>query len=190
MDVYIARHGATDWNLSELLCGRTDRPLSETGLAQAAGLAQQLLREGVRFDRIYVSPLMRARQTAAIIAQAVSAPVVTDERLTEQHFGIFEGGYCRAPAYLECKQNLAVRCPGGESAMDVAKRVYTFLDELRREPDLRTVLLVGHGSAWRVLHTYFTDVRNEDFPAWGMGNAEYRRYRLEPPEADGQPVRR
>ena len=185
MDVYIARHGATDWNLAELLCGRTDRPLSETGLAQAAMLAQSMQEAGIRFDRIYASPLTRAQQTAAIVAQALSAPVVTDSRLLEQHFGVFEGGFCRAPAYLECKQNLAVRCPGGESAMDVAKRVYAFLDELRQQPGLRTVLLVGHGSAWRVLHTYFADLRNEDFPAWSMGNAEYRHYRLDEAATNG-----
>jgi broad specificity phosphatase PhoE len=63
--------------------------------------------------------------------------------------------------------------------MDVACRVYGFLNDLKRERELQTVLLIGHGSAWRVLHTYFADVSNVDFPAWGMGNAELRRYRLE-----------
>jgi probable phosphoglycerate mutase len=179
MDVYIARHGATEWNIAELLCGRTDLPLSETGVAQAHTLGKSIAQEGIQPDRIIASPLLRARQTAEIVAQHIQVPLRTDERLMEQHFGVFEGGFCRAPAYLECKRNLAMRCPGGESAMDVACRVYGFLNDLKRERELQTVLLIGHGSAWRVLHTYFADVSNVDFPAWGMGNAELRRYRLE-----------
>ncbi len=179
MDVYIARHGETEWNRRELLCGRTDLPLSDEGLRQAEALGAQLRAEGIRPDRIYVSPLTRAQQTAATVASYVNAPIVTDARLAEQHFGVFEGGFCRAPAYLDCKQNFALRCPGGESTLDVVSRIYPFLNELRRTGDIQTALLIGHGSAWRVLNTYFEDVRNEDFPLWGMGNAELRRYRLE-----------
>ena len=179
MDVYIARQGATEWNLKELLCGRTDLPLSEEGLAQAEALGIKIASEGIRPDRIYVSPLTRAQQTAAIVAKHVHAPVVTDERLVEQHFGEFEGGHCRAPAYLACKRNLALRCPGGESAMDVACRIYPFLEELRHAREIRTALLIGHGSAWRVLNTYFESVNNEEFFRWVMGNAELRRYQLD-----------
>jgi broad specificity phosphatase PhoE len=179
MEVFIARHGATEWNLKELLCGRTDLPLSGEGLGQAEALGAKLATEGIRPDRIYASPLTRAQQTAAIVAKYVHAPVVTDARLVEQNFGVFEGGFCRAPAYLECKRNLALRCPGGESAMDVACRIYPFLDELKHARDIRTALLIGHGSAWRVLSTYFEDMNNEAFFRWGMGNAELRRYTLE-----------
>ena len=179
MDVYIARHGATEWNLVERLCGRTDLPLSETGVAQAHALGERLAGEGIALDRIYASPLTRAQQTAEIVSQYVTAPIVTDERLIEQSFGDNEGIDIHLSAYLTCKQNLALRCPGGESAMDVACRIYGFLEELRRQREQKTVLLVGHGSAMRVLHTYFVDdVRNEDFWRWSLGNAEYRLYRL------------
>ncbi len=179
MDVYIARHGATEWNLVERLCGRTDLPLSETGVTQAHALGERLAGEGITLDRIYASSLTRARQTAEIVARYVAAPIVTDERLVEQSFGENEGIGIHLSAYLTCKQNLALRCPGGESAMDVACRIYGFLEELKQQSGLKAVLLVGHGSAMRVLHTYFADdVRNEVFLQWSIGNAEYRLYRL------------
>ena len=69
MELYVARHGETEWNAKELLCGRTDLPLNESGKAQAAALAKVIAQEEKRPQVIIASPLTRAQQTAGIIAQ-------------------------------------------------------------------------------------------------------------------------
>lgn len=178
MELYVARHGETEWNAAERLCGRTDLPLNETGEAQAAALADKLVGEAKSIERIIASPMTRAQQTARIIAQRLGVSVETDERLIEQNYGVYEGGSVQNPDFLENRKQFAYRYPNGESMMQVACRVYALLDDLKRRGDLQRVLLVSHGGTCRVLHTYFEDETNEAFVQWRMKNAEVRRYIL------------
>src|SRR5687768_11266518 len=84
--VYLLRHGQTAWNAdNNRYCGRTDIPLTEKGLAQAAAVREQL--RGIDFDGIFSSPLQRARVTAEI---ASGKNVTTDKRLIEADFGQWE----------------------------------------------------------------------------------------------------
>jgi broad specificity phosphatase PhoE len=88
----LVRHGVTVWNTEGRYTTRSDIPLSAAGIEQARATAVALASEGV--DRIFCSPLSRARETAEIIAAAQTrgAPaVVLDERLTEIDAGPFEG---------------------------------------------------------------------------------------------------
>ena len=89
MRILVARHGQTQWNALNKVCGRTDLPLTELGHAQARELARKLEHEGI--DLIIASPMIRARQTAQAVADLCGVPVLVDERLIEQNFGIFEG---------------------------------------------------------------------------------------------------
>ncbi|MCC8104597.1 MAG: histidine phosphatase family protein [Clostridiales bacterium] len=66
MRLYIIRHGQTEWNSSYRLQGRTDVPLNENGRDLARKTGEGLTREGIYFDRIYTSPLSRARETAEL----------------------------------------------------------------------------------------------------------------------------
>ena len=86
---YALRHGATDWNREGRFQGRTDNPLNEDGLRQAHDAAETLRRSGI--SRIVASPLIRAARTAEIIADAISAPLATDDGIIEFDFGSFEG---------------------------------------------------------------------------------------------------
>lgn len=178
MELYVARHGETEWNAVERLCGRTDLPLNSRGREQANALAEELLRKNIAVDRIIASPMIRAQQTAEIVAARLGTRVETEARLIEQNYGLYEGGDARNPDFLSNKKQFAFRYPEGESMMQVAGRVYPFLDELKRRGDLHTVLLISHGGTCRVLNTYFEDVTNEAFAKWRMGNAECLHYRL------------
>ena len=85
--IYIIRHGQTEMNQLRRLQGRSDHPLNEAGIAQAGQAARGL--QTVTFDHVFTSPLKRAVRTAEIIAPGISP--VTDERLIEMDYGMYEG---------------------------------------------------------------------------------------------------
>lgn len=83
--VYLIRHGATIGNLERRYIGRTDEPLCPEGIAQAECLGTR----GLTADRLFVSPALRARQTAELVFPD-REPVAVDD-LWEADFGVFEG---------------------------------------------------------------------------------------------------
>ena len=87
--IYIIRHGQTELNSRKLLQGRSDHPLNDTGRQQAAQAGERLRNEGIVFSRVYSSPLLRAVQTAEIVAPGTE--ILTDERLLEMDYGPYEG---------------------------------------------------------------------------------------------------
>ena len=178
MELYVVRHGQTDWNDSGIICGRTDLPLNRSGKMQADLLAEKLENEGTKIDLIISSPHLRAQQTARAVARRLNIPMETDERLIEQNFGIFEGKSDNGAEFQMNRQNFAFRYPNGESILQVAYRIYGFLEELKTRKNRCAVMLVSHGSACRILNTYFEDLCNEAFFEWKMENTECRRYTL------------
>ena len=105
MNIYLARHGTTEWNKAHLLQGLTDIELDDTGLEMARQSGTRLAEMGIRFDHVFSSPLKRAYRTAQLICgigntgPKINSSVLpypadiirTDERLTELCFGEFEG---------------------------------------------------------------------------------------------------
>lgn len=88
-EIYLIRHGQTDYNRQFRLQGRSDIPLNRLGLAQARA-AHEALR-GVHFDAVYASPLRRAVDTACIVSGWPEEKIELDPRLIEIGFGIWEG---------------------------------------------------------------------------------------------------
>jgi len=176
MKLYVARHGETLWNAQNMVCGRTDIPLTETGLQQAELLAERT--KNLKIHRIIASPLIRAVQTAAPTAERLGLEIVTDERLIEQNYGIYEGVDRQDPGFLRNKRQFAFRYPGGESMMDVAARVYSLIRELKETCLGEDVLLVCHGGVCRLIRTYFEDMTNEEFFHYSEENANIREYDL------------
>ena len=122
MKLYVARHGQTRWNAENRICGRTDLPLTETGISQAQALAKKAAPLGI--DLIISSPMLRAHHMAQIVAEHCGAEVMVDARLIEQNYGVFEGLDRKNPDFLANKRQFAVRYPGGESMLDMAGRIY------------------------------------------------------------------
>lgn len=176
MKLYVARHGETEWNALNKVCGRTDLPLTEKGIQQAEKLAERTENLGV--DIIIASPMLRARQTAEPTAKRLSLEILTDDRLIEQNYGIFEGVDRLDPGFLANKRQFAFRYPGGESMMDVAYRVYGLIEELKGKYPDKTVLLVCHGGVCRLIRTFFEDMTNDEFFLYSEENANVREYNL------------
>lgn len=87
--VTLVRHGQTASSARSAYSGRSDIPLTETGREQARQAASALAGAGV--DAVISSPLMRARDTAQVIADVTGVPLHVDARLTEVDYGPFEG---------------------------------------------------------------------------------------------------
>lgn len=176
MKLYIARHGETAWNVENKVSGRTDIPLSARGLEQAQKLAESAKGKGI--DVILCSPLLRARQTAQAVSDAIGVPIEIDDRLIELDFGIFEGGPRSDPDFKRVRGQMPTRYPGGESAFDLAHRVYSLLEDVKRNYAGKTVLLVCHGGVCRMVRSYFLDMTNEEYCGYYAPNAELVAYEL------------
>ena len=173
--VYFARHGETVWNVENKICGMTDSPLTEKGRAQARELGEKLRTSGLRIDEILYSPLSRAVDTAMAIAEATGLPARCEPRLREQCFGKYEGTPRNGEKFRISKTCFADRYDGGESMLQLAQRIYNLLDELRDQQD-KTYLLVAHNGIARVVQSYFYDMTNEEYAAFGVKNCAVVRY--------------
>src|SRR5512133_1933223 len=87
--LYVVRHAMTAWNAERRWQGQTDIPLNDEGRAQARALVDRLRGRGL--VSVHTSDLSRARETAVIVARALSLPLVSDRDLRERGFGPFEG---------------------------------------------------------------------------------------------------
>ena len=177
-NIYFARHGETVWNVENKICGMTDSPLTEKGRAQARELGEKLRPSGLRLDEILYSPLSRAADTAMAIAEATGLPARCEPRLREQCFGRYEGTPRDGAEFKVSKTHFADRYSGGESMLQLAQRIYALLDELRADEG-KTYLLVAHNGIARVVRSYFYDMTNEEYAAFGIRNCEFVEYTFE-----------
>lgn len=90
-DFTFLRHAESQGNLDSKHQGQSEFPITPRGEQQAAALAERWRSEGVSFDRVFSSPLQRARQTTEIVNAALNAPVEYDPLLAERHLGELTG---------------------------------------------------------------------------------------------------
>ena len=118
------RHGVTDWNQQGLFQGRTDIALNDEGIAQAHAAARRL--QGVAFEHIVSSPLIRAVKTAEIVAHATHKPLLVDAELIECDFGSLEGKSIRetmqARGITAMEEPATILPPDGEPWPEVSRR--------------------------------------------------------------------
>jgi ribonuclease H / adenosylcobalamin/alpha-ribazole phosphatase len=144
----LLRHGQTPMSVQKRYAGRSDVPLTDLGVRQAAAVAKRLASAGL--DVIVTSPLQRAVQTAEEVAAATGAPVVADEGFRETDFGAWEGltfAEVRERWPDELNRWLAdpdAAPPGGESLAEVSERVTAALQRVLSAGKRQTVLVVSH----------------------------------------------
>lgn len=172
---YYVRHGQTVWNVENKICGATESPLTEKGHAQAIELANEIIKQGLKVDEILYSPLCRAKDTALHISEIIGVPARAEQRLFEQNFGKWEGTARNGEQFQADKSNFINSYETGESMLKLCQRIYNLLDELKNEPD-KVYLLVAHNGIARAVESYFRDMTNEEFAAFGIRNCDIRRY--------------
>ncbi len=132
----------------------------------------------IHIDEILTSPLSRAYDTAVEISRIIQVPVQAEPRLTEQNFGKWEGTARNGVEFAKAKENFVDSYGGGESMMRLAQRIYNLIDDIRKEPE-KTYLLVAHNGISRMIESYFRDMSNEEFAAFGIKNAEVVEYQFD-----------
>lgn len=146
MEIYLLRHGETDWNKKRLLQGHTDTVLNEKGRRQVEDTARKLADLGLRMNAIIASPLKRAGESAVIAARVLDYPqekIVVEKLLIERGFGEGEG-----MALDEMKTRFPDQdCPGMESKEELIRRAGLALQKITEEfRDAERILLAAHGA--------------------------------------------
>ena len=139
--VYLVRHGETEWSASGQHTGRTDIPLTAEGERKARGLHERL--KGLKFDRVFTSPLQRAARTCALAGFGDAAKA--DPDLLEWNYGDYEGRktseiLSERPGWLLFRDG----CPNGEQPAEVGARADRVIGRLRAADDQAIVFSSGH----------------------------------------------
>jgi broad specificity phosphatase PhoE len=152
--IYVARHGQSTWNAEHRWAGHADPPLSETGRAQARAACQTL--KDHRFDAVGSSTLVRATETASIIASALDLPRLAPMRHFDERFGGRISGMTSAeieerwPGLLDrWRSGVPVEIPGGEPWQAFVARVLEGLERLPAAPG--RLLVVSHMGVQRAI---------------------------------------
>lgn len=174
--LFLVRHGESEWNQLSRYAGQRDVPLSALGKQQALRLAGHLDAEVI--TAIYSGPLQRARDTAAAIGERKHLPVVLEPRLVEINHGLWEGltmlqvGPRFPIEYVRWRtQPHRAKMPQGESLADVARRAKQVLaDILAKHPEGK-IILCSHDALLRVLLLTSLGLTLEHFWKWRFANA-------------------
>ena len=166
--IYIIRHGQTELNRRQVLQGRSDACLNETGIAQAQQMASALA--GVVFCRVFSSPLRRAVQTARIVAPNVEPEM--DERLIEMDYGPYEGTDLTAlPPEVRTFFSDFIHNPapdGMEPLSSVKRRAGSFLEDVKRLEG--NILISTHAIAMKGILEQLTPDSNGAYWSTYIGN--------------------
>lgn len=176
MDIYLIRHGETDYNKGKRLQGTVDIPLNEKGIELAKKTAEGM--KDIRFDRIYTSPLIRAKKTAEILRGNRKVEIIPTDGLREISFGDYEG-----LTVLDGKYNIPDpdflnffnapekyhTPPNGESIEHLKRRTSSFMRGIMNDPknEHMTFLMASHGAAIRGILSGLLDLPLEKF--WDGG---------------------
>ncbi len=171
MNIYLVRHGETEWNHEHKIQGRSDIPLNEYGRELAKKTAEGL--KDIPFDYVFSSPLIRARETAKIITGNRPVSIETDDRLMEMSFGDEEGqdiikmkedktnpmyNFLKEPKYFNAP-------PHGESFQQVYHRSNEFMQDriIPLEKRSNNILIVAHGALNRTIINPILNIPIERF---------------------------
>ena len=176
--ICFVRHGETDWNIEQRMQGHIDLALNATGEAQAEAVGRCF--QGMQASALYCSDLLRARQTAQPIADALRMPMLLLPSLRERHFGRCEGmTFAEIAAHNpEDARAIESRDPdyaapgGGESRRQHQSRILACVERLVDAHPAQTIVAVTHGGVLDVIYRRargLPDDAPRDYPILNAG---------------------
>ncbi len=159
----LVRHGQSQWNLENRFTGWVDVPITPLGEEEAHRAGRELKHNGMAFDLAFVSELIRANQTLAIILEELGCkdlPIKKDKALNERHYGDLQGldkaetakKYGDAQVHI-WRRSFDVKPPNGESLKDTAERTLPYFRQfiLPAVTAGQNVLVSAHGNSLRAI---------------------------------------
>jgi broad specificity phosphatase PhoE len=172
--VFLIRHGVTDWHQERRVLGHRDVALNSEGLRQSQAVAEAL--KGVPIAEVISSPMLRAVQTAEVVAQQYSIEIARDPRLADFRVGKWEGmaydDVLHSPEYQRFVADpLSERIPGGEDLKQIRDRAIGAVEQaLEDTPAGESVAIITHAGIVRVVLAHYL----------GSNLANYHRLRVSP----------
>lgn len=184
-EVWLIRHGVTDWNRQRRFQGHRDIGLDAQGHEQARRLAGRLADAGL--VAIHTSDLIRARDTAAPAAARLGIAVVSDTGLRERCYGDFEGrsydeieaAFPEAFARWRAREPGFVLPGGGESLREFSARCIAAFERIARSYPGGRVAAVSHGGVLDIAYRLATGLPMEALRRHELLNASINRIRFE-----------
>lgn len=170
--IYIVRHGQTNWNKEGRYQGRMDVELNGKGIDQARKTREKLA--GIKYDKVFSSPLKRAYKTAQIICDN---EIITDERIIERCNGELEG-----KLKTEVKEEIDFNDPfntkmGIEPITDFRGRIKDFLDDIVNNYQNKNILVVTHAGVSIYIKCYFEgEPKDGNYNNYKLKNCEFLEY--------------
>lgn len=177
LNLYVVRHGQTEWNVKKRIQGRKDSELTAKGIQDAKLLGTRL--KDMDWTAVYASPSKRAVTTASLITKNDSLHIQTDKRLLEMDLGNLEGLTMEEIKGENAKQHhhywnspSQFFNPPGESFVDVKNRIEQFTADLGKKYDKGNILIVTHGVVIKMLQVICSGLQIDDiwetpFITWG-----------------------
>ena len=191
MNIYVTRHGETEWNTYWKLQGRSNTVLNEKGREQACLTHNGFVEAGISFDRIYSSPLKRAVETAVLMTEKSESEIIKDDRLIEFCFGKAEG---KTPDERKEDPELKdfhlffdepekyVALEGAEPFESVLKRTAAFWEDYIKpleKTGIQNILVVTHGGTMQSLLLHIDGRSLKDYWKTKMANCTINKIVLE-----------
>lgn len=174
MKVYLVRHGQVPHNATKQY-NVGDEDLTEAGVEQAKELREKI--KNIKFDKVFSSPLTRAKHTAEIIVDN-KYNIIIDNRIKERSCGDLSGKLLTETNREEYWNYYTTIQQGtSENIQDFFKRIYNFLDELKTK-DYKNVLVVAHSGVSEAFNGYFEGIQDGKFLNRGLKNCEIKEYEL------------
>lgn len=179
---YIIRHGQTEWNLKKIIQGHKDSPLTEIGVKAAEQHAKKL--KNIKFDAVFSSDTLRAKQTADIITLKRNIAVKTTQLLRERSFGKYEGrnldiftnelkAMVAKFEELSDKEKKMHKYPTMESDEEIIGRFITFLREIAVAYPGKTVLVISHSVIISALLIHLGYIKYRENPTYFFPHDSY-----------------
>ncbi len=160
-NLFLVRHGQTQWNLDKRYQGQLDSPLTALGISQAINLQGLCLNKNI--DIAYSSPLLRALETAYLILKNIPITLLICPRLSEMHLGSWQG---KTPNIIRQNYPQEFFCflndphkyylQGAESFIDLQKRAIFEIKQIFNRNQGKNILVISHGLVIKVILSYFS----------------------------------
>lgn len=166
-EIYVFRHGQTDYNKERVFTGWDDPDINENGIKECEEIAAQL--SGKRPTKAYSSDQIRARHSLQIVLGGAEVPITIDQRLKERNYGELTGKKKQEimeaypSEYVFWHRSYDIQPPGGESIKEVETRVLSFIKDFEKGLRKNDVVFMSvHGNSLRPIRRHFENMSIED----------------------------